>query len=129
MYKLTKSGSVIRLSDSAIIPCDPINLDWLIYSAWLDEGNSAQDPDITPDPTPDAVSRRQGRRALLATGHLQAVETYLAAIPDDTERMQAQIEYEADTWERSNPWVGHMLELLGLTAEQGDDLFRLGATF
>lgn len=82
-----------------------------------------------PTPVPQQVTRRQGRRALLESGYLQTVEGYIATIRDETERMQAQIEYEADTWERSNPWVGHMLELLGLTAQQGDDLFRLAVTF
>lgn len=76
-----------------------------------------------------SVTRRQGRRALLERGYFQAVEGYIASIADETERMRAQIDYEADTWERANPWVNHMLELLGLTPEQGDELFKLAVTF
>jgi hypothetical protein len=97
-------------------------------AGWLLAGDGSKF--VTPTaPVPAKVTRRQGRRALLESGYLQPVEAYLASITDETERLQAQIEYEAETWERPNPWVAHVLELLELTPEQGDDLFRLAATF
>ena len=42
--------------------------------------------------------------------------------------MAAQIEYEADTWERSNAFLQQMWAGLGGTPEQLDDLFRMAVT-
>lgn len=42
--------------------------------------------------------------------------------------MAAQIEYEADTWERANPLLQQMWAQLGGTPEQLDNLFRLAVT-
>lgn len=78
-----------------------------------------------PVPVPAFCTRRQGRLALLAHGRLEDVETAIAAIADPIEQRAAQIEYEADTWERSNPFVQQMWAQLGGAPEQLDDLFRM----
>ena len=85
-------------------------------------------PPPAPAPIPATCTRRQGRLALLQAGHLAAVEQSLAAIEDPTERMAAQIEYEADTWERGNAFLQGMWAQLGGTPAQLDDLFRLAVT-
>jgi len=85
-------------------------------------------PPPAPAPIPAACTRRQGRLALLQAGYLAAVEQSIAAIEDPTERMAAQIEYEADTWERGNAFLQGMWAQLGGTPAQLDDLFRLAVT-
>jgi hypothetical protein len=77
---------------------------------------------------PLQCTRRQGRLALLQAGYLTAVEQSIAAIEDTVQRMAAQIEYEADTWERDNAFLQGMWAQLGGTPEQLDDLFRLAVT-
>lgn len=79
-------------------------------------------------PVPASCTRRQGRLALLAQGLLDDVEAAIDAIADPTEQRAAKIEYEADTWERGNPFVQAMWAQLGGTPEQLDDLFRLAVT-
>jgi len=40
MYKLTQnSNQVQRLSDSAFIPFDPQNSDYIAFLKWIEEGN------------------------------------------------------------------------------------------
>lgn len=85
-------------------------------------------PPPAPAPIPATCTRRQGRLALLQAGYLAAAEQSLAAIADPTERMAAQIEYEADTWERGNAFLQGMWAQLGGTPAQLDDLFRLAVT-
>lgn len=85
------------------------------------------DPDyVPPEPeVPDRCTRRQGRLALLQVGKLDLVEQALDAIQDPTEKKAAQIEYEADTWERHNQFLQDMWARLGGTLDELDDLFAL----
>lgn len=80
------------------------------------------------DAVPHACSRRQGRLALLALGLLDAAETAIAAMPDDADKRAAQIEYEADTWERHNPFLSALWAQLGGTPESLDAAFALAVT-
>lgn len=77
---------------------------------------------------PQSCTRRQGRLALLQAGQLDAVETAIAAITDPVQRMSAQIEYEADTWERGNAFLQAMWAQLGGTPGELDDLFMSAVT-
>ena len=52
MYQLTQGNCVLRLSDNAWIPLDPVNTDYQSYLAWLDEGNT---PLSAPEPEPAPV--------------------------------------------------------------------------
>ncbi|OJW83804.1 MAG: hypothetical protein BGO66_17565 [Alicycliphilus sp. 69-12] len=77
---------------------------------------------------PQSCTRRQGRLALLQAGQLDAVETAIAAITDPVQRMSAQIEYEADTWERANAFLQAMWAQLGGTPDELDALFMSAVT-
>ena len=45
IYKLTKTTSIIRLADNALIPSDSLNTDFQEYENWLAEGNVPQPVD------------------------------------------------------------------------------------
>lgn len=77
---------------------------------------------------PQSCTRRQGRLALLQAGQLDAVETAIAAITDPVQRMSAQIEYEADKWERANALLQAMWAQLGGTPDELDALFMSAVT-
>ena len=52
-YTLTKDpGTIIRDKDGAAIPADPDNVDYQIYLAWCEEGNTAKA--YTPPPAAKA---------------------------------------------------------------------------
>lgn len=73
---------------------------------------------------PTSVTMRQARLALLAAGLLDDIEAALAAIPDETDRRTAQIEWEyAQDVVRDSPWVQQLAAALGLDAAMLDELF------
>ena len=85
-------------------------------------------PAAAPEPVPAQCTRRQGQLALLSLGLLDDAEAAIAALDDPTERRAAQIEYDADTWERSNAFLSGLWAQLGGTPESLDDAFRLAVT-
>jgi hypothetical protein len=49
-YRLTATENiVVRAADSAWIPNDPANRDWVEYQQWLKDGNTP-DPYVEPQP-------------------------------------------------------------------------------
>lgn len=112
-------------------------LDFMPHLVSAEDGGSIGDryengefikPEAPPEAAPQQCTRRQGRLALLQYELLDDVENAIAAIADPIEQRAAQIEYEADTWERSNPFVQQMWARLGGTPDQLDDLYRLAVT-
>lgn len=77
-----------------------------------------------PPPLASIISRRQGRLALIGVDKLVEMETWLEGISDPIEKLKARVEYEADTWEKHNPFLQTVWEILGGTVEELDDLFE-----
>lgn len=131
-YKLTGEGYVIKNGDMKVPVVDVPGFDphpeTLAYREWLAAGGVPEPADVLPGPIPATCTRRQGRLALLQAGHLATVEQTVVSIADPAQRVAAQIEYEADTWERDNAFLQGMWAQLGGTAEQLDDLFALAVT-
>ena len=69
MYQCTVTSAILRLSDYAIIPADPLNQDYASYLEWLKEGNVPL-PYVAPQPTIDA----------LRAGAIQAVQDRLDSL-------------------------------------------------
>lgn len=81
----------------------------------------------------NTISRRQGRRALLETPYqggnmLDAVESLIWNIQDPLVKRQAEIDYEADVWEMSNPTLQQMWAALGGSTESLEALFAHAKT-
>ncbi len=75
------------------------------------------------------VTPRQAKLALLGAGVYDGVVAAFAAIPDETQRKAAQIEWEAAIeFRRDAPLIAQMGAALGLTEEQIDALFATAAT-
>ena len=92
----------------------------LVDGVWVNPAPPTLDP-ATDIPSelkivPQSCTRRQGRLALLHAGKLELVEQTIAAIPDVTGRTAAQIEYEADTWERSNALLQTLWQWIGVVS-------------
>ena len=57
MYKLHKSfldtepTAIFRAVDNSYIPIDPNNTDYQEYLEWVEEGNTPEAADVSPDPT------------------------------------------------------------------------------
>ena len=51
MYKLTNTTTIIRIADKSSIPNDPANTDYAAYLEWVEEGNTPEATDVSPDPT------------------------------------------------------------------------------
>lgn len=141
-YEMQQSGMVLRRADGAVIPPDTGNRDYAAYLAWRAAGNTADaEPSSSIVPTP--ITRRQLILALLAGGRITAEDALAAAtsgtLPAPFAAVLASMP-AADalaakiTWasmsvaERSSPLIGLMIEAGTGTAEEWDEVFRVGAT-
>jgi hypothetical protein len=65
MYQLIRSSdgriSIRRVADGALIPRDPLNIDYQAFQVWLDAGNQPERIDTPPMvvlPDPNSVEER-----------------------------------------------------------------------
>ena len=81
-------------------------------------------------PPVPALKRRQFRLTLAMNGYnLAEIESLINQIEDPMQRTIAQIEWQdATDFERTNPTLLMMAQMLGLTSEQVDSLWEYGLT-
>lgn len=101
-----------------------------VDQGWSYSGGVFTAPPAPPGPTaPRVVSRRQGRRALLAAGLLDQVQTVIDALPAK-QRAEAQIDWDdATEFDRESELIQALAPALGLDAEALDELFVAAATY
>ena len=73
---------------------------------------------------PESISKRQAKQQLLLDGKLGQVQEVINSIPDETERMMAQLYWDESTeFERSHPTLTEIGAALGLTEAELDMMF------
>lgn len=138
MYKLTESSTTVqRLADNAFIPFDGGNRDYREYLVWLEEGNEPE-PYVPPSYVPQAITRRQCaielREQQLITPQ-EALDMTRIGLPPamiqtyfdtmtETDRIIAETDFAAETYERSNPLLIQIMTASGATEEDIDNFFR-----
>lgn len=90
---------------------------------------SVYDARVTVLQAPPVVTMAQAQKALVLAGiDLAAIDAAIAAIPDDTARALAQIDWnKAATVRRDSPLVAAMAAALGLTSSHVNQLFITAA--
>ena len=81
-----------------------------------------------PAPVPQSCTNRQAKLALIELGFYTQATDLLAANTDPVERLKAEVEWDAPTFERASPFLNNVWAQLGGTQEQLDDAFRLAVT-
>ena len=113
---------------------DAICIDATLGGA-IGDGYDEASGTVVPAPAPPAVTIvpeqitcGQGREALYNVGLFANVQPAIDAIddPDTKWRVQNAWDYRP-TWERQSPFVEMMAGILGLSAEQADQLFITAA--
>jgi hypothetical protein len=69
-YQLTQGIGIERLLDNVHIPPDPSNVDYQVYLAWCEAGNTPE-PAPTPEPTPEPTAAEKLAAAGLTVEELK----------------------------------------------------------
>jgi hypothetical protein len=95
----------------------------------LDEYEQLYDVEMAArNPVPPSVSRAQGKAALIQSGLWDDVLTFVAAIPDATDRALAEVAlHDTTTWQRSSPFLNAAAAALGMDGAALDALFVTAA--
>jgi hypothetical protein len=139
MYKLTQSETTVhRLTDNAFIPFDGGNRDYQEYLEWLAEGNTPEPYVAPPPPVPQSITRRQcaielRERTLITPqealdmtkyGEVPAMVATLLQSMTESDRINAETDFAADTYLRSNALLNQIMTASGASEEDIDDFFR-----
>lgn len=118
--------STIALTDTPEFPNR--NPDYLAYLAWCAAGNVPEPADPLPVPVPQAITRAQGKAALIQAGLWPQVLAFMAGIEDPNDKLLAEVALnDTVNWERSSPFLARVAAELGLTQQQLDELFIAAA--
>jgi hypothetical protein len=132
--------SVITLADKSTVP-EAVGMTDQQFAEWVRDRSVPGDatdvsivsaytpPEVIPEtPAPSTITMRQARQALYQAGLLDQANAFIAAIPgSDGDKARIAWEYAGDV-ERANPLVAQIAASLGLSDQQVDDLFTLGAS-
>lgn len=87
--------------------------------------------EANPEPevvVPQIISFAQGKRALIRRGHWQAVNDFVDAIEDETERLLAQSALNDPTeFHRTSPFLNYLAGVLGIPDSEIDEMFIEGS--
>lgn len=73
-----------------------------------------------------AVSRAQGKAALISKGYWPAVQSFVSGITDPVQKALAEVALnDTQEWRRDSAFVAQCAVAFGLTSDQLDDLFVL----
>jgi hypothetical protein len=136
LYSAKTGGFYDREIHGNNIPADAVEITREEWNALLDGQSQGKqivagaggkpelrDPEPPAPVVPRSVTPRQARLALLAAGHLQAVQEAMSALPE-----AAKIEWEyATAVERDSALVAQMGAALGLDDSALDALFTAAA--
>jgi hypothetical protein len=118
--------STIALTDTPEFPNR--NPDYLAYLAWCAAGNVPEPADPLPVPVPQAITRAQGKAALIQAGLWPQVLAFMAGIEDPNDKLLAEVALnDTVNWERSSPFLARVAAELGLSQQQLDELFIAAA--
>ena len=93
------------------------------------DGATWHTPEPPTAPVPDAITRAQGKAALIHADLMPAMLAMKASTADAKDRALAEVTMnDAEVWRRDNAFLNAAGAAIGLTSAQLDDLFRRAAT-
>lgn len=101
------------------------------YTFSMVEGGVVGTPIFLDKPVyiPQSVTRAQGKVALLQTGFLDEVVSFISAMEEGNDKTLALLAFnETNEWRRDSPFLQNIAAVIGLTPEDLDNLFIQAAT-
>ena len=125
-YLKLPNGYIKRCEDSAVIPPDKHNQDYLDYLSWVADGNVAEDEKLELRPPATRITRAQGKRQLIGVGLYATIKSW---VDDPNASAVGRIGfYDEAYWVINDTFVKMAQEQLGLTDDELQTLFNDAAT-